>query len=268
MKRLSLITSCLMAVFVLAEFTASAQILVDAGGQARLVTEPSGNRDDNNGGNTVSGALIGTNAGSVDNFLVFDFSDLSAAAGQTVTGATIDFQVATGFSAGNHGSVDDVINLSEIALPNLGWVRGSGEITGADNQADDGSVSFLNRIQFDTSGTSEQWLDASGTGVGNLLGALTTVDSVPGYNVGGGTPILSFSVDAATAQGWVDNGLGGLALSVTDNGDLNGRFNFIGNGSAASNAGSITFLTAVPEPSSGIVLIAMGAMVCVRRKRG
>ena len=33
-------------------------------------------------------------------------------AGQTVSGATVSIAVATGFSAGNHGSVADIINLS------------------------------------------------------------------------------------------------------------------------------------------------------------
>ena len=63
---------------------------------------------------------------------------------------------------------------------------------------------------------------------------MTELGSAPGINLPEGSPNLPldaggeayfFEIDAATAQRWVDEGLAGLALSATDNGDGNGRFN-------------------------------------------
>lgn len=241
-------------------------VTVNTLGDARIVSETSGARDDNNGGNTTTGALIGVNAGGVDNFMIYDFSDLSSAAGETVSGATVEIFVATGFSHSQHGGPGDVITLSEIALSNLGWSQGSGVITGTDNQADDGSVSFLNRIQFDTSGTTMPWMNASGTGVSNLLGSLTTLDSTNGWNSGSAPVSMLFSIDAATAQGWVDNGLGGLALSATDDGDGMSRFNMRTHNSGQLGA-AITFHV-VPEPASLGTLGMLSAFALLRRRRG
>ena len=215
--------------------------IVNSLGDARLINEPSGNRNDNNGGNTASGVLIGVNATAVDNIIVHDFSDLSAVAGQTVTGATVTIGVATGFSAGNHGSVDDIITLSEIAVGNTGWTQGTGTITGTDNVATDGSVSFNNRSEFGDA-TSVAWVDSTGSAVSDLSGALTLLGSQAGYNVGAAPATLTFNIDAVTAQRWVDTGLGGLAIGATDNGDTNGRFNFLVT-TAVNGATNISFQT-------------------------
>lgn len=197
---------------------------------ARLVTEPTGARDDNNGGNTISGALIGVNTDSSDNIMLYRFSGMTALQGQSVIGATVEIYVHTGFSHSQHGSDHDVINLSEIALPNLGWISGTGTITEGDTPADDGTVSFLNRVQFSGSGQSEPWLDVGGQGVPNLLGALKPVSTAAGWNQGNAPAFVSFSVDGETAQRWVDDGLAGLAMHVTDDGDSRSRFNMIVNG--------------------------------------
>ena len=54
---------------------------------------------------------------------------------------------------------------------------------------------------------------------------------------------LTFTVSASVAQGWVDNGLAGLALSTIDDGDDRSRFNFIqgdaGDNPAADTAGRL-----------------------------
>ena len=208
--------------------------------------------------------MIGRNAGNVDNFLIFDFANLTPVSGLTVTGAVLNFNVATGFSAGNHGSTLDTIFLSEIALGNQGWLQGNGVITGGDNVADDGSVSFQNQSQFDPAGVngpSVPWVDSAGANVADLVGSFTQIGSQAGYNVGAAPAVLSFNVNAATAQNWVNNGLGGIALSVVDDGDTNARFNFQG------NAGSIVFAVAVPEPGTGLVLSICGMMMLVRRNR-
>lgn len=255
----------LVIAFLLTTSVTYADVTVGDLGDARLVTGTTNSRDDNNGGNTVTGALIGLNTGGVDNVMLYDFSDLSAASGQTYIGATVSIAVATGFTNGNHGTVDDIINLHEIALTNLGWDNGTGVIGGSDNFTDDGSVSFLNRVQYNddpgpAGGTTEQWLDAGGTGVSNILGALTLLDSISGYNSGGGTPFLVFDIDAATAQAWADNGLGGFALTTTDNGDSRSRFNMAGAGA------TITFHS-VPEPGSVAVLGSLFVLTLVRRRR-
>lgn len=203
----------------------NAQTIVPTDSDCRLLSDPSGARNDNNGGNTITGALIGVNTGGVENYMVYEFSDLSALAGQTIVSATVEIDVMIGFSHPQHGSDQDVINLSEIALSNAGWDSGMGEITGSDTPADDGSISFLNRVQYNGGGTTEPWLDSGGTGVANLLGALTPLTSIPAWNSGSAPDSAIFTIDPATAQSWVDNGLGGLVMSATDDGDSRSRFN-------------------------------------------
>ena len=243
-------------------------VVINSQGDARLINEADGDRNDNNGGNTISGALIGTNTppALVDNFLIHDFANLSAVAGQTVSGATVTIAVATGFMNANHGSVDDIINLSEIALGNIGWDQGVGAITGGDTPATDGSVSFNNRSEFNNA-SSIAWVDSGGAAVSDLRGALTLLGSQPGYNQGAAPPTLTFDIDAATAQRWVDFGLGGIALSATDDGNNRSRFNFqsvVGDNGVTN----IEFhVVTVPEPSAGLVGGIAVLLTVVRRRR-
>lgn len=230
------------------------------GTDARLVSGTTNSRDDNNGGNTITGALIGLNTGGIDNFLLYRFDDLPSAAGETVLSATVTLTVATGFANGNHGSALDVINLHALASTNAGWSSGTGAIGGGDNMTDDGSVSFLNRVQYNddpgpASGTTEAWLDAGGNPVGNVLGALSSpIDSVPGYAQGAGPAQLTFNIPTAMAQDWVDNGLAGIGISTTDDGDSRSRFNFLQQGATLN-------LTVVPEP--GTAMLAALSTLCL-----
>ena len=112
------------------------------------------------------------------------------------------------------------------------------------------------------------WVDSSGAAVGDIRGALTALGTIPGYDVGGGTPFLTFSIDAVTAQRWVDEGLGGLALTAVS-GDDNGRFNFLTRdnaGNVAAGVSNIVFTTAVPEPSTGL-LFALGTILAFTSRR-
>lgn len=256
-------TACLVAGLGAAmTLPASAAVFAfdSAGNDARVVTEPGGARDDNNGGNTVTGSLIGLNSpAAVDNFMLYDFNGLAAASGEIVVSATVTIAVAVNFTNGNHGTTDDLINLSEIALTNDGWVSGVGAIGGGDTPANDGSVSFANRVQFNGGGTTEAWQDAGGNDVANLLGALTLIDSVAGYNQGAAPATLTFNVDAALAQSWIDNGVGGVVLSTTDNGDSRSRFNF------GTDAATLNIVT-VPEPGS-LALLGLGGLALLRRRR-
>ena len=209
------------------------QAIVINDGDARLITEPSGVRDRNNGGNATTGRLIGINPSQVDNFMIFDFQDFSPVAGEDVAGATVTLFVAGNFSAAVHGSDQDIINLNEIALPNIGWEQGTNEITGSDNFTDDGSASYANRVEFldgSFNGTAEPWMDVNGDPVANLEGTFNQIGTFPGWNVGEAPFSFSFEIGEALAQSWVDDGLAGFALSVTDNGDGNSRFNLAGNG--------------------------------------
>ena len=195
---------------------------------ARLITEPSGIRDRNNGGNTATGRLIGINTGLVDNFMIFNFPSLVDFAGQSVSGATVTLQPQAGFSNGNHGTVDDLIHLNEIALPNDGWIVGENVIMATDNFTDDGSVSYANRVEYldgSANGTAEPWLDANGDAVANLEGTFNRIGTVNGWNEGEAPESFSFGIDPVMAQSWIDSGLAGLAISNTDNGDNRSRFN-------------------------------------------
>ena len=231
-------TFCLLAAAMILPTTAFSQdiVQVDSNGDARLINEPSGERNDNNGGNTISGALIGVNPGGVDNIIVHDFASIStdpALMGMSVSGAMVTVEINEAFMAGTEGSELDTVFLHEIAIGNLGFDTGSSAITGADTPAFDGSVSFNHQAEFN-SASSVDWVDVNGMAVGDLLGALTELGSAPGINLPDDAPNLPlegggeayfFAIDGATAQRWVDEGLAGLAVTATDNGDGNGRFN-------------------------------------------
>ncbi|QEG22958.1 PEP-CTERM sorting domain-containing protein [Mariniblastus fucicola] len=235
---------------------------------ARLISTPDTLRNDNNGGNTATGALIGVNSGGVDNFMLY-FFDVNSASGITTTGAEVTIAVANG-QPGNVGSAEDTIRLHEIAIGNAGWDPGSDTITGADTPATDGSVSFLHRAEFNDPASNISWVDSSGTDVANVLGAFSEIGSQAGF----GTPAptnITFTIDAATAQGWIDNGLAGLALTAEDGGNGNGRFNFLSNDNAVNAASSLTNITffteAVPEPSSVVLMGMFGIAAFMRRRR-
>lgn len=253
-KHLSL---CMVLAFAMSS-TTFADVIVFSQGDARIFTS----NMNANGGVTNSGALIGLNTAGVDNILLHNFDNLSAVAGTTVTGATITANVATGFTNPNHGTADDTIVLSEIYVGNSGWDQGNTAIT--TGSATDGSVSYAFQSTTGNAATEVQWMDANGS-VSDIRGALTTVATSPGYPQGGGTPTVTFNVSAAIAQNWVDNGLGGLALSVIDSGDSQSRFNFQFHNEANPNF-SIDF-DVVPEPSSALVLAVAGFGMIARRRR-
>ena len=210
-------------------------LVVDDGREVRLISEPSGRREDNNGGNPPSGANgllynIGDNGTDTPNYMLYGF-DLSGHSGVTLSGdATVTISKGTIPNSIQRGSVDDVINVSELAISNFGWDEGTGEISFADTPADDGSVSFLNRVQFSGSGMSEPWEDSQENAVSNLTGAITLIASRPGYDASDpdGTK-YEIIVPQAIAQRWLDDGLAGLVFSAVDpdpiNGDGMSRFN-------------------------------------------
>ena len=201
------------------------EAVVNSISDARLVGFTTNSRDDNNGG-AGSSNLIGLNTEGVDNFTVFEF-DLESVFGETTTGANITVTSST-LNNANHGDSNDFIVLNEIAATNAGFDTGSNGISGSDNLTDDGSISFLNRIQYNDdpgppAGTSQPWFDAAGDPVANLIGAMTEVATTSGF-AQGDSPLLSFSVGAEVAQRWIDEGLPGMVLSTQDNGDSRSRF--------------------------------------------
>jgi hypothetical protein len=239
----------------------SAPVSLDYTKDTRVLSG-AGARDDNNGGGDTS-ALIGISNG-VDNFRIFDF-DFSGLTGQTVTGdATLSFLSSTNSTGASGGTADDIVWVRALFDDNAGWVEGTGGISGSDNQTDDGSVSFLNRVQYNdnpgpASGTTEAWMDDSGADVADLLGALTgNLDTAAGV-VDSNRPgsLITFTIDQAVVQDWIDNGFTGIVMGNDDDGDGNSRFRL--------DQGNLSF-DAVPEPSS-LALLGLSGLLIARRRR-
>jgi hypothetical protein len=76
---------------------------------------------------------------------------------------------------------------------------------------------------------------------------------------------LVFTIDALTAQRWVDTGLGGLAMGSIDNGDGNGRFNLTP--IVADNGATSIAFNVVPEPNVGWLGALVMLFVAFRRSR-
>ena len=224
----------LCATFVFSN-SIEAQITVSNTATCRLVTEPSGNRDDNNGGGDGS-TLIGLNTGMVDNFLVYQM-DLSPLAGMQTSGATVTVGVNPNFTNANHGQATDLIVLNAAYSSNSGFDSGNGQISGTDNQAADGSISFLNLIQTLSAATTEPWLDETGNSVANLGEAIVQIATTPGYDEGFGPLTIEFTLDQATAQTLIDDGIAAFVMSTIDDGDSRSRFFLLG----GMEAVSITF---------------------------
>ena len=133
------------------------------------------------------------------------------------TGPAAVTVVTSNLTDADHGSGADTIVVSSIPTTNSTFMTGSEIITGNDNLTDDGSISFLNRIQFNddpgsASGTTEPWLDVNGAVAANLPWAVTQEATRTGYSQGSTPPLLFFIVSQATAQSWIDDGLTGVDL--------------------------------------------------------
>lgn len=223
----------------------------------RFVTEPSGIRDDNNGG--AGGTLtMGINTGGVDNFalLRLDPVGLSLLGGLGPIGnARVIVPVNTNFSNGNHGTPADTFELYELPSTNTGWVEGTRGIGGNDRTADDGSSTFLSFAQYNDdpgppSGTTIPWMDENGLPVADFLDALgSPVSTTPGWAQGNAPDFLVLPVPLAMLDDWTTNGVAGLGIVVRDDGDSRSRFVIFQDG-----AGLLVDL--VPEPSSATVALA------------
>lgn len=219
------------------------------------------NRDENNGG-TNSFALIGVAAvNSVENFGLFQH-DLSALAGQTLTGDVTLTLVLNAETSSNGGGPDDSVYIQPLFNTNAGWVEGALNIGAADNNTDDGSVSFANFAQYNDndgspSGTTIAWKDAGGSDVANLLGAL---DSSLGSQTADTVNPVVFTINQAIAQDWIDNGLAGLVVRSTEGGGATAGSRFFAESLTISG-------DAVPEPAS-LSLVAIAGLIAMRRRRG
>lgn len=244
-----------------------AAVVVTSTWQARVIDDPASKsdaRDDNNGGSSVSN-LIGSNTGGVDNYLIysFDVSTLTEAGPATVSFDVNDLNNAQG------GDSNDSIELYMISPNNTGLIKGTSEITGSDNPANDGSVTFANKNQYTTGGTSQPWLKADGSTATNLGDALILVSSIAAYDgprtgVGTDPTPFVFNIDQATVQGWIDNGLTALVLGATDGGTTgttDGKARFLFSGSATGGA-----IRVVPEPSS-LAMLVLAGVYTIRRRR-
>lgn len=236
---------------------------------SRLVTEPSGLRDDNNGG--AGGTLtMGINTGGVDNFalLGLDPVGLSVLGGLDLGGnARVIVPVRTNFTNGNHGTTADKFHLYELPSANTGWIEGEAGIGGADRPADNGSVSFLNFSQYNDdpgppSGTTIPWTDENGQPVANFLDALgSPIASVPGWNQGSAPNFLEFPIPLSTLEDWTVNGVAGLGIVIEDDGDSRSRYVIFQDGAGVL----VDLATAVPEPST--LLIAFVGLFCCGASR-
>lgn len=227
----------------------------------RFITEPSGVRDDNNGG--AGGTLtMGINTGGVDNFalLRLDPFGLSVIGGLgPVENARVIVPVRTNFTNGNHGTADDIFELCALPSTNTGWVEGTRGIGGNDRTADDGSATFLSFAQYNDdpgppSGTTIPWMDENGQPAANFLDALDSpVSMTPGWAQGNAPDLLELPVPLAVLNDWTTNGVAGLGIVVRDNGDSRSRFVIFQDG-----AGLLVDL--VPEPTSSTV--ALVGLLC------
>lgn len=223
------IVSVVAALFAVDMSFAQSTITVDFSADTRVISEPSGVRDDNNGGEDGN-TLIGRNTSNIFNYMLYNF-DLSPLVGETLDGdATLRI---VGRQLGNvqRGDSNDSIEAYEIFTTNANWLEGTGKIGGSDIPADDGSATFLNQAQFNGSGTTVPWKDAAGTNVSDLLAATSLLGSLPAYEnpAIGEFAILDYTVDQAKLQQWVDSGFAGIMMNSTDGGftgitDDRGRF--------------------------------------------
>lgn len=221
----------------------AAPISLDVTRSVRVISGSDNSRDDNNGGGDPA-ALIGI-ANGVDNFEIYDF-DFTGLDGETVIGdATLSFAVSTNNTGAFAGSTNDTIWIRALFDDNAGWTEGTQTIAANDILTDNGSASFLNRVQYNDDpgppgGVTTPWLDDSGAGVSNLLGALTAdLASAAGVVDSNrpGTPVF-FTIPEATVQGWIDGGFAGIVVGATDDGSGASRFR--------TDNGNLSFTTVDP----------------------
>lgn len=128
MNRKVVLSVLACALAVISHGFAFAQIDATLSGDVRVTGDldelpGGGNAGDENGGFTS--LVVGINDGNVQNWALMGF-DTTAAAGETITGATLTIGVQTGFGGGaNHGSADDTMSIHELFATNAGWMEGS-----------------------------------------------------------------------------------------------------------------------------------------------
>lgn len=263
-KTLTPMIALLSAAIVAGDATSAS---LDVTRQVRVITGSTNSRDDNNGGGDPSN-LIGINPGGVDNFQIIDF-DFSELAGKTVLGdAILTFDSSTNQTGSTGGSAADTVWVRALFDDNAGWVQGGQSIGSSDNNTNNGSASFENRVQYNDDGSgpspngiSTPWLDDSGIAVADLLAALgPNLDTAAGVVDSNrpGSPI-TFTIAQATVQGWIDNGFAGIVVGNDDDGNGSSRFRM--------DNGNLSF-EAIPEPASLTVGLLGIAGLCLRRRRG
>lgn len=233
--------------------------------QSARVVFAGDSRDDNNGGADV--LVIGINNQNINNFVILRF-DLSGYSASDIVGdGTLELTPGI-INQAVKGSSADTIAIYKLFPTNIDWQEGTGIIGATDNLTNDGSASFLNRVQFNDhpgppSGTSLPWYDAAGNPVANLLGAFDPMpfSTIPGWDAEPSN--VTITIPHAILVDWIENGNAGMVIASLDNGDLRGRFNFDG----SSNVSRMPklYINVVPEPAS-LVLVGIGGLFLSKRR--
>jgi hypothetical protein len=188
----------------------------------------------------MSYMLVGK-VGIATNNTLMRFTDLSAAAGQTVTSAVLRLY-QTNWS---NQTADVTVNIYQVAAANAGWVEGAG------------STGLL------IGGTSDWWWKSqtvntpwaggqNGCGIAGTDYTTSLVGSVTALAATGG--FLNINLDVSVVQNWVDHPEQNYGLVLTAPGATAGQVVWFNSSEAVANV-PLLILDIIPKSRLGLYII-------------